>query len=485
MFLRNELMCRLALAGACLAIAPAELPGTGLRPLRAGVELFVDDANILRIENLTRRIHAAFKLEGPVLVADKPWEIGGVYQMGATLRDPATGEFRKWYCSDSRLLLATSRDGIHWVKPEFDIELFEGRKTNILLRERHIIFGVLFDEAEPDPAKRYKALGAEHASVGGYRGYHSADGINWRPYSDGRTLHVGSELIHLIRDPATRRYFAYIRPFRPTRHPRNITEKRLCAVVTSEDFVNWSEMKIVILPDAVDDAWVTQPDQRTEFYEMNGFAYGRSYLGILPVFRIERINLGAAKGQSVWDGPMHGELVASRDGLTWDRMRDRTPIIPSGDDYDVSIMHVGTEPLVVGDEIWHYYTALSSTHGGPPSKKKAIALARWRLDGYVSLDAAGREGVVETTLISDRTGVLEVNANASGGRLAIEVVDEAGRIVDGYSMSDCIGLSADDVRFPVRWKRHRELPAGQPFRLRFGIQKGSLFSYTILPAGRS
>lgn len=456
--------------------------GAGPLPLRSGVEIFADDVNIQRMEHVVRRIHPARKLPGVVLAADRPWEGAGTYQMGTTRRDPVTGEFRKWYCAESRLLYATSKDGIHWDKPELDIETYEGRKTNIVMKEQHIVFTVLFDEQEPDPAKRYKALGAEHAAVSGYRAYYSADGLHWRPQGDGRTIPFGSELIHLIRDPATGKYFAYIRPLRPERHPRYITGRRLCAVTTSDDFVNWSEMRIVVVPDEIDDAWVKEPHQRTEFYEMNGFAYGRSYLGILPVFRITTINVNPPPRQSVWDGPMHGELITSRDGLKWDRMKDRTPLIPSGTTFDVSVMHVSSEPLIVGDEVWQYYTALSAGHGGPPDKAKGIALARWRLDGFVSLDAGAQEGVVETKPITDRTGVLEINADAAHGRVAVEVLDESGRVIDGYAAADCVALESDQIRFPVRWKQREQLPVGGPYRLRFILKDSSLFSYTMVPA---
>lgn len=473
----------LALAAAVVLTAAAGAANKGPDPIRAGVELFVDDVNIQRMENVVRRNHPARKMSGLVLPADRPWEGRGTYQMGTTRRDPVTGEFRMWYCAESRLLYATSRDGIHWDKPELDLETFEGRKTNIVMKQEHIVFTVLDDVKESDPRKRYKALGAENASVSGYRAYYSADGFNWHPYADGRTLHFGSELVHLIRDPATGRYFAYIRPLRPERHPRNIAGRRLCAVTTSEDFVNWSEMKIVVVPDAQDDEWATEPHHHTEFYEMHGFAYGRSYLGILPVFRITTLNHNAPPRQSFWDGPMHGELITSRDGLAWDRMKDRTPLIPSGPTFDVSVMHVSTEPLIVGDEIWQYYTALSAGHGGPPDKQKGIALARWRLDGYVSLDATAKEGVVETTLISDRTGRLEMNANAAGGRVVVEVLDQAGAVIDGYGATDCAALTADSLRHRVTWRGHAELPGDRPFRLRFRFHDASLFSYTIVREG--
>jgi len=460
----------------CAGVAVAN--AAELRPMRDGTELFVDDVNVARAENVTRRVHPGAKLDRPVLVADQPWEQGGGPRVYGTVHfDPASGEFRMWYSRQ----YATSRDGIHWVKPPLDVIQHNGRPTNFVLPKGG--GAIVVDEIEPDPAKRYKALANEPIAVGGFSGYYSADGIHWTRYGNDRILTVGSELGHVIRDPATKKYFAYIRPFSPKHFPKNVNQKRLGAVVTSDDFVNWSEMKVVLTPDAVDDAWVTKPEQRTEFYAMNGFAYGRSYLGIIPIFRIERIRETKAEGESKYDGPMEGQLITSRDGLSWHRMKERNPVIPSGTTFDQSVMNVAVSPIVVGDEIWEYYTAINTTHGGTiPPKRISVALAKWRLDGFVSLDASDRVGVVETSLISDRTGSLEINADAAGGRVAVEVVGADGRVLPGYAAAEDEPLQANRIRHPVRWKQHDRLPASGSYRLRFLLTHASLFSYTISPS---
>jgi hypothetical protein len=214
---------------------------------------------------------------------------------------------------------------------------------------------------------------------------------------------------------------------------------------------------------------------------MNGFAYGHSYLGIIPIFRIERIVEKTDRNRSRYDGPMEGQLITSRDGLNWSRMENRSPVIPSGTGFDRSVMNVATSPLIVGDEIWEYYTAISTTHGGPtPPKQLTIALARWRLDGFVSLDAGATEGVVETTRLNPpQAQRLEVNADAAGGSLTVEVLGADGAPLPGYGAADATRITSDSVRHVVRWTGREELPAGQPFRLRFRFTRASLYSYTL------
>lgn len=460
-------------------VAAAEVPG-----LRPDTELFVDDIGIEKRENVVRRVYAARKEASPVIEPDRPWEEDRIYVYGTAYRDPATGKFQLWYAAPAKMLYATSDDGLRWTKPELGITDYQGRKTNIVLPVSHGS-SVLVDQAERDPSRRYKALIAEPIRTGGFLGYYSADGVHWRLASPQRIFADGSEMGHLVRDPATKKYFAYIRPYPPRRFPKNENEKRLGAVVTSDDFLQWSEMTMTLTPDATDDAWVTAPTQRTEFYAMHGFAYGRSYLGVIPVFRITKIHEREAltPNQSTYDGPMEGQLITSRDGIVWRRMETRDPVIPSGSTYDQSVMNVATMPILVDDEIWLYYTAINTTHGGPmPPKRISIALARWRLDGYASLSAGATPGVVETKVLPSHLGGarLEVNADATRGRVVVEVLDASGRVKPGFGQADCEPLTGDNVRHRVRWQGGDRLPADEPIRLRFRLHAADLYSYTPL-----
>ncbi|MBI4626726.1 MAG: hypothetical protein HY736_26335 [Verrucomicrobia bacterium] len=347
---------------------------------------------------------------------------------------------------------------------------------------------VLVDEMEKDPRRRFKLLSvvpgsAEKRKEGGFNGRYSADGIHWVPFSGNPILPVGTENVHLIRDPRSGKYIAYLRPYWLKHDPKSVEEKRIGAVTTSDDLYYWSEMKIVLTPDSVDDAWVQAPPQRTEFYAMHGFPYGHSYLGIIPLFRIERhIDPKVlTSGQSEHDGPMEGQLITSRDGLTWRRMAQRNPVIPSGSSFDKSVFSTTTMPLVVDDEIWLYYTGINGGHGTPmPPKEITICLAKWRLDGFVSLVADEAPGIVETATIYSKGGKLEINADSSRGRIAVELVNDAGQAIEGYSVAETVDVKADNVRQHVRWRMHDRMPAGRSVRLRFRLERASLYSYTVL-----
>ena len=93
------------------------------------------------------------------------------------MKDPATGEWRLWYdsygdrkctLSGTTLHVARSRDGLHWEKPNLGIADFQGSRDNNLLvdfdsprfgTEFFAYNNVIRDAHDPDPARRYKALG--------------------------------------------------------------------------------------------------------------------------------------------------------------------------------------------------------------------------------------------------------------------------------------------------------------------------------------
>jgi hypothetical protein len=189
-----------------------------------------------------------------------------------------------------------------------------------------------------------------------------------------------------------------------------------------------------------------------------------------------------APGQSGHDGPIDVQLTHSRNGRTWHRCADRSPVIPNGPyAYDAGcILGTANTPVFVDDEMWIYYTAITTTHGGPlPEKRITIARAAWRLDGLVSLSAGNKPGVAETVPLHFSGDRLSVNANAKNGSLAVRVLNERGKSLPGYSLADCIPLRADAVRHAVRWKDHSHIPTDHPVRLCFHLENARLFSYTV------
>ena len=110
-------------------------------------------------------------------------------------------------------------------------------------------------------------------------------------------------------------------------------------------------------------------------------------------------------------------------------------------------------------------------------RHKEIGLAKWRLDGFVSLDADAEGGVVETVPLQIPSGGLEVNADANGGQVSVEVLTADGQVQTGFSMNDCVPLKSDSVRHSVQWKSATLANAAQPLRLRFMLSDAKLYAF--------
>ncbi len=490
---RRQRLAMTALLTVAAAASHALAAGGAPHPLGTATQLFVDDDLIASKTGVVRTVHPCRKLPKPVVEPEHPWEGNRVYIYGTVHHDPKTGQFRMWYMSnptkgkrDPRLdkshgcllLYATSSDGIRWHKPDLGLYAFDGSKHN------NISYGmnspsILFDEREPDPARRYKMIGyvAIKGKGHGVFACYSADGLHWHDVSDA-PLVKSADTVTLAQDPRTGEYLAF--------HKRQTTirgyPRRLVGLATSKDLRTWSKSRLVLVPDEKDDAWATEKDQRTEFYDMSVFPCGDQFLGLVAVFRKTRRLTRNAPYQSRDDGTIHVELTHSRDGRTWRRLDERVAIIPNGPSgFDAGcILGMANTPVIVGDEVWVYYTAITTGHGGAlPAKRITIGRAAWRLDGFVSLDAADGEGVVETVPLRPAGNRLIVNADAARGRLTVEVLDASGKPLPGYSKADGVPLRADGVRQPVRWKTHDRLKTDGPVRLRFYLTSASLYAFSI------
>ena len=149
--------------------------------------------------------------------------------------------------------------------------------------------------------------------------------------------------------------------------------------------------------------------------------------------------------------------------------------------YDTGMtMGTSTQPIITDDEIHWYYTGTEHTHGAAmKDRHKAIGLAKWRLDGFASLDADETEGVIETVPLKNLNGSLEINADASRGQIGVEVLTADGKVQEGFSLFDCVPMKSDDIRHVMQWKSTSLRNATQPLRFRFVLKRASLFAIRI------
>jgi hypothetical protein len=437
-------------------------------------------------DGVALRLHAARKRAAPVLEAEAPWETHDqdgrdihrrIYIYGTVLRDPDTGGFRMWYNrAMDAVLMATSPDGVTWTRPALGLESFQGSMANNLLPIRLHSPSVVVDPLA-EPAERYRMLGYG-AVAGGPSGYctaHSPDGLRWSFYERQPALPF-ADTCTLARDPATGEFLA----FHKRTHEHRGYKRRLVYVAASPDMRMWSEPVLALAPDEKDDEQtLAEGGISSQFYNLSAFWYASHWLGLATHFRFRKRLDSNTPGQSRDDGPIDVQLVRSRDGRTWRRFEDRAPVIANGPhEYDLGcILGLANLPVVAGDEMWMYYTAINTTHGGAlPEKQVSIARAAWRLDGWASWHAGSTGGWLETRPMSAAGQCLLVNAAARSGEIRVGLRNAEGRPLPGYTESDCVPIIGDGVRQPVRWKGGPTLPPEGLVSLRVMMRGANLFA---------
>jgi hypothetical protein len=139
-----------------------------------------------------------------------------------------------------------------------------------------------------------------------------------------------------------------------------------------------------------------------------------------------------------------------------------------------------------------------TTHGSPtsyaPGDSGQLFLARQRLDGMVSLDAAAAGGhfVTPPLRFHGRHLVLNLDASATG-EVQVELQDANGRPIGvydydsdrgtplgGFTFADCDPIRYNDLARVVTWRQgDADLSGleGRPVRLAFRLHSAKLYSF--------
>jgi poly(3-hydroxybutyrate) depolymerase len=497
----RDRLAALALMTGWIIAAATALPAAEVT-IEPGVkQLFLDDAAIERLSNIQSTVHQVQKC-GPILKPDNPWENAYLQTRGGPLWNPQANRWELRYFAsttcktveESFTCLAVSTDGLNWTKPNLGIHAYQGSKANNIVcvgTAEKLLYHVLYDPRDPDPQRRWKALIGERNP----RPAASPDGVNWTFLSDHH-IPAGEESF-LFFDHRSGEYVFTLRT-------KDANDYRAVNLATSRDFVHWSDQTLIMAADETDQQlavpwiqkqladktmrqpWMNNPAQyHAEVYNMGVFPYHGLYIGVPTMFRVTCHNEQVPSS----DGFSVPGLAVSRDLRHWRRVgADRPDFIPLSPVepgvYDTAQIESPGQPIVKGEELWFYYSALKyrcnsdRKHSGEDTG--AICRAKLRLDGFVSLDAGEDEGTILTQPLKWQGKTLWVNADAAGGNLRVEVLDADGRPLESkYSLKDAIPVDKDSVRLPVSWKSVADLGQfdGKAIRLRFHLRRAKLYAF--------
>jgi hypothetical protein len=335
---------------------------------------------------------------------------------------------------------------LKWEKPDLGIVELRGSNTNnILLMDVHGA-DVIKDERETNPARRYKMFGTLEG-LGPHMVWFSADGLHW---GEPITLNLGGRSDthnNVFWSPQKKEFVAITRSgFVP----------RSVGRTSSTDFVHWSPVQEVMKP------IVGQPD----IHDMVVFPYEGIYLGLMGVYDV-------AAGRQ-WT-----ELAWSPDTIQWHQIKPGTPFIPNSakeGDYDWGCIFA-TRPIVGKDEIRIYYAGCNGKFFDWRDGFLCLAtLPQDRWAGYENTNKTA--GTILTQPVVCCSGALAVTADAKGGRITIDLLDEGGKEL---ATSEAVTGNVTDK--PVQWKANfdQQKVVGKQVRIRFKIEDATAYSFSFIP----
>ncbi len=426
--------------------------------------------------------------------ADPPkrWEARIDNMYPTVIYDDQDQQFKLWYCcyiydensnktpleqrpttvycggqNEDGLLYAISSNGIHWERPDLGLIEFENSTQNNLVMRvtTHGIHagGVIKDEHDPDPTRRYKCFYRNRAQRRMAVAF-SEDGLRWsEPVLWPEHNAVGDSHNNALWAPELDRYVGFTRGW--TIEPYH--GLRTVLRTESLDFVHWTAPAEIL----------RGQDEHDQIYSMPVFRYRNLYLGLPALF-----HKGNREAPD-WD-TVTTELAWSPDTLTWQRICPGEALIPTGEGHYPDGAHdcgcvYAAAPVVQGKTVRLYYGSSNGLHNN--WREGSFNLATIRLDrfaGYIqsSWDAPG---IITTKTMLTQSGELTVNSEIHpGGRLRVAIYDQENTPLPGYGFEDCQPIETGALAAPVRWsgRRFSEL-AGFPIRLVFELTAAKLYAF--------
>lgn len=436
----------LALWVFCLAgLAPAPGP---VRDVGDRLELFVDRFLIDAMEGTELRLHAPHPA-APSAQPPGPGHYATILRDGALYRLYQRGG-QSSFDGDPRetTVLFESDDGIHWTAPVLDLYTVDGSRANNVVLAHEPPFSHNFTpflDARPGvpPSERYKALAGTHES--GLVAFASPDGLRWRKLQEAPVLTEGAFDSQNVAfwSPAEQRYVCYFRTWTGGRFEGLRTISR----ATSPDFLHWSE-PVALHPNA----------EGEHLYTSAVHPYFRAphlYVALPTRFLPDRGNATDIL------------LLTSRAGAPFDRTFMEAFIRP------------GLEPAHWANRA--NYAAVNVIPTGPSELSIYVRGRRYvlRTDGFASVHAGYEEGEMRTHPLRFAGDSLTLNVSTSAaGHVAVEVQDEDGRPLPGFTAADADPVVGDAVAWTVTWRGDADVSAlaRRPVRLRFLMKEADLYA---------
>ncbi len=442
------------------------------------LELFVDRYLVDSLDGARLVLHPPTNAE-TVLAFDRPWER---HYSGYVTVIQDGPRYRLYYRglpaaradgSDAEVTcVAESGDGIHFIKPNVGLYDFGGsRSNNIVLAGMAPFshnFAPFLDTRPGVPAdERYKALAGTQQT--GLVAFASEDGLSWRRLRDEPVITDGAFDSQNVAfwSEHEQQYVSYFRIF--------VNDIRSIARATSSDFLAWSPRADMQYGDTPREHLYTN---QTRPYFRAPHLYVATAARFVPGRRVvtdeEMARLGGI-GQYAGDCS-DAVLLTTRGGNAYDRTYMDAFIRPGlGLNNWTSRTNYPAHGIVqTGPTEMSIY--VQRNYGQDDHHLQRVVM---RLDGLASVNASYGGGTMITKLLtfSGKRLVLNFGTSAAGG-IRVELQDDSGTPLPGYTANDCDEMVGDRVEYTVTWKGDSDVGelASKPVRLKFMLKDADVFS---------
>jgi hypothetical protein len=456
------------------------------------------------------------------------WDAAATTCFGSVIKED--GLFRMWYygirapenfkeqCDLPMVCYAESEDGIHWVKPDLKITGQNRYPGNNLLSLPGAPTG--FVKTLPGADSKYLACTIMYPiplerdvqdvpgnpdPLKGNHGTHiwaSDDGLHWR--------HVKKLLAHgdnacLYADYPEKRYLLY----QKVAGIHGMTTRRMWIGLESRDGKHWEgydgvrKWRETFVCDDYDDLVAQQRGfLHAEMYNVGVYRAGEILVSIETIFDVGLPLREMFAGNPA--GLCHTRLGFSHDGFHWRYGKGRPAWLERGAPGELDSGWIMPSSTLVehGDDLYFYYGGSRFDHDWcinpdfslrtdiPLSEHRnqiRIMMARIKRDRFASLAAVwkGRFDVDAGYRMGEE---LLVNIQAKNGMVRVALAEKFDHYhgsprkhehLPGFSFDDCLPITGDRVRIPVRFKKRKvaEIPPDMPLTIRFELAQSEIFAY--------
>lgn len=472
-------------------------------PVNTGRQLFVDSFLIANTDLQPIYHTPRYYIHNPVLEPDKEWEKtteGALYAApfsDGIWYDEKDGKYKMWYLAGAGSIhkgdkqtfytcYAESIDGKKWEKVNQDI--IPG--TNIVDTCNRDAATVWLDRFEKDPNKRWKFFNIERRPSDRRWQFilkYSFDGIHWtKGVAQSGEMYDRSTAFY---NPFTNKWVLSMRFSTPlssrSRAYLEHTDPEMAVSLAHRIRTDADDkyMAFWFTPDDKELRHEKFPEVEPGIYNFDAIAYESIVLGFYSAWAGPENNVCAKEGIQKRNVI---SLGYSRDGFHFARPTHQAfmNVNESKDAWNWGNMQsVNGVPLIVGDSLY-FYSSGRRLNNIMWDSHTSTGLATLRRDGFVSMQAGKKEGFLQTERLAFDGKYLFVNADVSHGKLAVEIEDENGNPIIGFTKKDCIVMDkSNSTKQMITWKNNKNLSSlpVKNIRIKFYLTKGDLFSFWISP----